>query len=208
MESISSEIFDILKYLLPGFVTAWIFHALTAYPKSNQFERIVQALIFTLFVQCATSVTKLSFLKIGNYWSIGKWDDTAQLFWSVIFAISLGLILVYFTNNNKFHDFLNKHNITKQSAYHCEWSDIFNNATCYVILDLKNGRRVYGWPSIWPSDPSKGHIALLNPEWIDGSTYKKLHNAEYLVISANDIEYVEFLKKETEVIYDEKTESR
>ncbi|MDG0795662.1 DUF6338 family protein [Pectobacterium punjabense] len=199
MESISSEIFNILKYLLPGFVTAWIFHALTAHPKPNQFERIVQALIFTLFVQCATSVTKFFLVKIGKLWSIGKWDDTAQLFWSVSFAIFIGFILVYLTNSNRFHNFLNNRNITKQSAYHSEWSDIFNNVTWFVILNLKNGRRVYGWPFIWPSDPSKGHVVLQNPEWIEGTQYIKLQNAEYLVINTTDIEYVEFLKEIPEV---------
>lgn len=203
MESISSEIFTILKYLLPGFVSAWIFHALTAHPKPNQFERIVQALIFTLFVQCATSVTKFFLVKIGKFWSIGKWDDTAQLFWSVFFAIFIGFILVYLTNSNRFHNLLNNKNITKQSAYHSEWSDIFNNVTWFVILNLKNGRRVYGWPFIWPSDPSKGHIVLQNPEWIDGDKYIKLKNAEYLVINTTDIEYVEFLKENPEVKDDE-----
>lgn len=199
MESVSKEIFDILKYLLPGFVTAWIFHALTAHPKQNQFERIIQALIFTLFIQCATSVTKYILVLIGKWHSIGHWDETAQLFWSSIFAISFGFILVYYTNSNRFHKFLSDKNITKQTSYFCEWSDIFNNVTWFVIVDLKNGRRVYGWPLVWPEDPTKGHLVLQDPEWIKGKQYIRLANTQYLVISAADIEYVEFLRQEPEI---------
>lgn len=205
MESVSKEIFDILKYLLPGFVTAWIFHALTAHPKQNQFERIIQALIFTLFIQCAISITKYVSLLIGKWYSIGSWGETAQLFWSSLFSILLGFILVYYTNNNKFHNYLSVKNITKQTSYFCEWSDIFNSVTWFIIVNLKNGRRVYGWPLVWPEDPAKGHLVLQNPEWIEGRQYVRLANTEYLVISATDIEYVEFLKQEPEVKDEQQT---
>ncbi|WP_145594123.1 DUF6338 family protein [Yersinia aleksiciae] len=198
MESLGSDIFSVLKYLLPGFVTAWIFHALTSHPKQNQFERVVQALIFTLFIQCATSITEYLLLLVGKWHSIGKWNETSQLFWSVFFSITIGFTLVYYTNNNRFHSFLARKSITKQTSYFCEWSDIFNTVTWFVIVDLKNGRRVFGWPSVWPSDPNKGHIVLQNPEWIDDGEYIKLDSAEFLVINVNDIEYVEFLKNTEE----------
>ncbi|WP_442778441.1 hypothetical protein [Aeromonas sp. ASNIH3] len=50
--------------------------------------------------------------------------------------------------------------------------------TSFVILDLKDGRRIFGWPSVWPSDPSKGHIVLQNPEWIS-------ENGEYIANSTS-----------------------
>ncbi|MGK8186959.1 DUF6338 family protein [Serratia marcescens] len=194
MESISSEIFDILKYLLPGFVTAWIFHALTAHPKQNQFERIIQALIFTLFIQCAISITKYSLLKVGRYYSVGNWNETSELLWSVFFAVSLGIIFVYFANNGHLHSLLSRLKVTKQTPYPSEWEDIFNQVATYVIVNLKNERRISGWPIIFPSDPTKGHLVLQDPEWIIDGEYIKLESAEYITISVADIEYVEFLR--------------
>lgn len=126
MESISSELLSVLKYLLPGFVTAWIFHALTAHPKQNQFERIIQALIFTLFIQCATNITEYLILLIGKYFSIGVWDDSSELIWSVVYSILIGFTLVYYTNNGKFHHFLSNLKITKQTSHFSEWEDVFN----------------------------------------------------------------------------------
>ncbi|HEP1044338.1 hypothetical protein I5L29_01965 [Serratia marcescens] len=194
MESISSEIFDILKYLLPGFVTAWIFHALTAHPKKNQFEQIIQALIFTLFIQCAIVITKYFSFKIGQYYSLGRWNEKSEFLLSVYFSISLGINFVVFANNGYFHEFLAKMKVTKQTPYPSEWEDIFNQETSYVIVNLKNGRRIYGWPRIYPSDPTKGHLILQNPEWIIRGKLKKLDAAEYITICVSDIEYVEFLK--------------
>ncbi|AZP41175.1 hypothetical protein EJP81_04695 [Rahnella aquatilis] len=200
MESISSELLSVLKYLLPGFVTAWIFHALTAHPKQNQFERIIQALIFTLFIQCATNITEYLSLLIGKYFSIGVWDDSSELIWSVVYSILIGFTLVYYTNNGKFHHFLSNLKITKQTSHFSEWEDVFNEVSWFVILNLKNGRRVYGWPLVWPSDPKSGHIVLQDPEWINGDKYTPLKNTMYLVIESQDIEYVEFLKEEPEII--------
>ncbi|WP_447875177.1 DUF6338 family protein [Serratia fonticola] len=199
MESISSEIFDILKYLLPGFLTAWVFHALTAHPKQNQFERIVQALIFTLFIRCAIAITEYVLLKIGKLcgtYTLGPWNETSELLWSVFYSLFIGFTLVFFANNGYFHDLLAKLKITKQSPYPSEWEDIFNNVTTYVIVNLKNGRRISGWPRIFPSDPTKGHIVLENPEWIKGGRYIPLNGAQFITISSTDIEYVEFLNEE------------
>ncbi|HEJ7884326.1 TPA: hypothetical protein SMI12_001253 [Serratia liquefaciens] len=193
MESISSEIFDILKYLLPGFLTAWVFHALTAHPKQNQFERIVQALIFTLFIRCAIAITEFAFLKIGKFYSLGAWNETSELIWSVIYSLLIGFALVFFANNGYFHDFLSKWKITKQTPYPSEWEDIFNNATTYVIVNLKNERRISGWPRVFPSDPTKGHLVLENPEWIHEGKYVALEGTQYITINSTDIEYVEFL---------------
>ena len=47
----SGEVVGILTFLLPGFVAAAIFYSLTSHPKPGAFERVVQALIFTMVVR-------------------------------------------------------------------------------------------------------------------------------------------------------------
>ena len=50
----SSEIVGVLSFLLPGFVAAAIFYSLTSYPKPSPFDRVVQALIFTVIGKAIT----------------------------------------------------------------------------------------------------------------------------------------------------------
>jgi len=49
MDSFAKDFVTLLQYLLPGFVAAWVFYSFTSFPKPSQFERVVQALIFTIF---------------------------------------------------------------------------------------------------------------------------------------------------------------
>lgn len=199
MENISFEFLELLRQLLPGFLTAWVFHALTAYPKQSQFERIIQALIFTLLVKVLFDLFKNITIYIGDFYKIFEWSVEKELATSIIIAFFLGLILSYYTNNSKFHGLLQKLKITNQSSFNSEWEDIFNSVTTFVILDLKDGRRVFGWPRVWPSDPSKGHIVLQDPEWISKKgEYIPMSSAQYIVIKAEEIEFVEFLKGGTD----------
>jgi hypothetical protein len=48
VEVVSKDTLSLLYFLLPGLVTAAIYYSLTAHPKKETFERVVQALIFTV----------------------------------------------------------------------------------------------------------------------------------------------------------------
>jgi hypothetical protein len=58
MDTISPDILNLIYKLLPGFLSAWVFYGLTAHPKASPFERVVQALIFTVMIQGADSILK------------------------------------------------------------------------------------------------------------------------------------------------------
>ncbi|ECC9829069.1 hypothetical protein D6K36_11030 [Salmonella enterica subsp. enterica] len=200
MESLSVELFNLLKFLLPGFLTAWIFYAFTSYPKPSQFERIVQALIFTIFAQATTHIVKIISLMIGNnIFSFGHWTITVNLTWSFISAIAIGLLFSYMTNTDYFHALLRALKLTKQTSYHCEWFGAFHaRETCWVVLHLIDDKRIYGWPHEWPSDPSKGHFVLMHPAWIDGENYIDLPQVESIMFKVSDIKWVEFIKSPDE----------
>jgi hypothetical protein len=195
MESLSTELFNILKYLLPGFLTAWIFYAFTSYPKPSQFERVVQALIFTIFVQGLTFVIKFAFLFIGEKWhSFGTWTSVVGLTWSYISAIFIGFLFSLFANTDRFHALLRRIKVTKQTSYHCEWFGAFHSREeQWVVLQLCDGRRVMGWPHEWPSDPSKGHFVLMDPAWLNGNVEIPLPQIEIIIFKVTDIRWVEFL---------------
>jgi hypothetical protein len=57
---------SVLTFLLPGFVSAAVFYSFTSHPKPSEFERVVQALIFTIFVQALVGVARASALWVGS----------------------------------------------------------------------------------------------------------------------------------------------
>lgn len=201
MESLTTEVFSVLKYLLPGFLTAWIYYGFTAAPKPSQFERIVQALIFTVFIQGIVFSLKPVLLWLGKIHSFGHWDEPTKLIWSYISSVILGFVFSVFANNDRLHAFLRFLRVTKQTSYHCEWYGAFHDREGYrVILNLNDGRRIYGYPLEWPSDPSKGHFVLTEAAWIhvkEGvSEYSDMPQIEAMLFKVTDIQWVEFIVKE------------
>ena len=59
MNLTSNEIITILLFLLPGFVTAAIFFSYTSHLKPSPFERVIQALVFSIINHAAVEVIRL-----------------------------------------------------------------------------------------------------------------------------------------------------
>ena len=51
MPDLANNTIDVLNFLVPGFVAAGVYYGLTVAPKSNTFERVIQALIFTVVIE-------------------------------------------------------------------------------------------------------------------------------------------------------------
>ena len=58
MGELAESTVQLLNYLISGFLTAWIFYSLTPFKINNQFERVIQALIFTLIETFARKNTQ------------------------------------------------------------------------------------------------------------------------------------------------------
>ncbi|MCY4498364.1 MAG: DUF6338 family protein [Rhodospirillaceae bacterium] len=177
----------ILTYLLPGLVAAATFYALTSHPKPGTFERIVQALIFTVLAQIIADQLPL--------------DDRPQS-WHIIAsvgsAIFLALLATYLSNNDTMHRILRKLRVTKETSLPSEWYSAFaRKDPRYVILHLKDRRRIYGWPEEWPGQPDRGHFRIAEPEWLDAENTKEESkeeaSVEWILIAAEDVRMVEFL---------------
>jgi len=93
---------------------------------------VVQALIFTLFIQAIVYLVKLFSLFIGEFWVIASWGTSTGLIWSIILAILFGFVISYYANNDKFHKYLRDNGITRESSYASEWFGAFlKNFPCF-----------------------------------------------------------------------------
>lgn len=196
MEFSTSEILKVLQYLLPGFISSWVFYGLTYYPKPSPFERVVQALIYTLFIQVLVIIVNVFAIFIGENWfALGIWSQKGELVISVLLGFIVGIILSYLANGDKIHNFLRKIGITQETSYPSEWYSVFAENNTYIVLHLNGERRLYGFPDEWPNSSEKGHFIISNPRWLlDDKEEQILDMVKNIIVPASDVEMVEFMK--------------
>ena len=160
----------LFQYLLAGFVAAWVFYGLTPYRRPTPFERIVQALVYTAVVQLLAGF-------VGWLARCVKWDAKAMEFLSspagaVVLAIFIGVLFAWLVNRDYPHAWLRKIGLTLQTARKCNWADAFDMAGYqFIILNLKDGRRLYGWPATWPDTHADDHFLLANYKWVSDGKF-------------------------------------
>ena len=191
----SSEVVTILTFLLPGFVATAIFHSLTAHPKLNEFDRIIQALIFTTVVQAIVKGVPL----VGSLAGVAPlWTRESEIVVAVLVAVAVAVVAVYASNHDTLLRFLRWIGLTRETSYPSEWYSAFaRNPDCYVVLHLKGERRLYGWPEEWPSRPDQGHFRIAEAEWLTEGERLPLTGVSVILVPGEEVEMVEFLEMET-----------
>ena len=77
--------------------------------------------------------------------SVESWPIGFEAVFSVLYAVAFALIVVYISNSDITHGLFRRIGLTKESSYLAEWYSAFAQIPdCYVILNLKNGRRLFG----------------------------------------------------------------
>ncbi len=208
MDMLDSGILTVIYRLLPGFVSAWIFYGFTAHPKKDPFERVVQALIFTVLAEFFVLCLSFVFLRIGHYFLFGTWTEDVAFFWRFVVAVVIGLVATVIVNTNWFRDcqdapwykWLPKKCrdgfptwFTKRTTYPSEWYSAFHRSPCYAFLNLTGERRLYGWVEEFPDSSSSGHFSIMEPAWVlDDNTLAPVLTIERMLIPAAEVEIVEF----------------
>ncbi|TXH17370.1 MAG: hypothetical protein E6R00_04665 [Gammaproteobacteria bacterium] len=194
MPEISREVVALLAYLLPGFLAAWLFYSLTSHAKPSQLERVIQALIFTLLINALVIVERMALQYAGTWFALRAWDNEAELLASVVTALLFGLTAAYLTNKDTIHTRLRRFGLSQRSALPNEWCTVFAPREQFVVVHLKDDRRLYGWPKVWPCDPEKGHLFITVPSWVHGEAAVELTDTEGILVDVKDISHIEFVK--------------
>ena len=189
----SSEVINVLAFLLPGFVAAAIFYSLTSHPKPGAFERIIQALIFTAVIQAVVALLPDSLpspeIDIG---ADAPWDPV----WPVAIAVIIAFIVVVIVNYDLAHSLLRRLRVTRETAYPSPWYSSFFRHNGYVVLHMTGQRRLFGWAEEWPSDPAQGHFRITQAEWLADDGAKPLANVSGVLVPVGEVEMVEFVGAE------------
>jgi hypothetical protein len=196
MGETSKDVLTLLTQLMPGFLTAWVVYGLTTYTKPPQFERVIQALIYSFLVSAVVAILEWTLLFAGKTVRFGLWDKSSELVASTAIALLLGLMLSYYMRTDSFFKLARRLRLTSRTPYPSEWYGAFAITPRYLVLHLTGGRRISGYPSEWPTEPTTGHFRLTNAAWIgDDNKEISLDSDESILIEAKQVEMVELLKE-------------
>ncbi len=189
---------EVLYFLVPGFIAAAVYYGLTSAAKPNTFERLIQALIFTIIVQALSQLVSLTGWLEDETWQAVAPSGT------VVIAVIIGFLAALLANKDVPHRWLRKWRITKETAYPNDWYGVFaSNPDCFVILHLRDRRRLYGWPNQWPGREQERLFVIDGPQWLT-DTKETIDSGKALVVQAEDVEMVESL----EVLQEQTTEEQ
>lgn len=195
MPEVSREVVALLSYLLPGFLAAWLFYALTSHAKPSQSERVIQALIFTLLVNALVAAERIVLQYLGARVVVLRvWDEDAGLLASVLTALLFGLVAAFVTNKDTIHARLRRFGLSQRSALPNEWCTVFAPREQFIVVHFKDDRRLYGWPKVWPCDPEKGHLFVTMASWIHAESAIELAGTEGVLVDVKDVAHIEFVK--------------
>jgi hypothetical protein len=200
MDWTDSALLTALQFLAPGFVAAWVLFALTADRKLSDFQRVVQALIFSVFIKVAVSVVEGVCAFFSQWIHLGSWTADVEFAWSVGGGLVFGLLLSWLLATDRLHSLLRKSKVTTQTSRPSVWYSCFcDHPETYVVLQLADDRRIQGWPSEWPSIPGEGHIRLDRAVWlvVEGRNQQEVPMPEgnFIMINSAEIRWIEFQPK-------------
>jgi hypothetical protein len=197
MEGIAEGAIELLKFLLPGFVAAWVFYGFSAHAKPNQFERIIQALIFTVLLQVFVWLIRQVLFLIGDLWfALGYWSEEVELGWFLVAAILFGLAATACVEHDLLHRLARRIGLTSCSSIASEWYGALAGYRGYLVLHLKDERRLYGYPKLWPEESEHGHFLMIRASWLANANGDEVKQDEMLerriLICAQDVKAIEF----------------
>lgn len=205
MPEISREIIALLNFLLPGFLAAWVIYGLTNHEKPSQFERIIQALIFTFGIQASVWLIESAALWIGEFYVLGSWGQLSNSIAAYLVSLVFGFAVAKSSHNDIIYSKLRKLNLTGKSSHPTEWGYVFSKYPQFVVLHLDGERRLFGWPEVWPSKPNDGHFFIVYPSWLTDEGEVKMESVEGVLVSSKDVKWVEFLQNKGKVDEQEQT---
>jgi hypothetical protein len=125
MSWLAKDIPALVFLLLPGFVAAGVFYTLTAHPKSSEFERVIQALVFTMILKPLTAASHWLCVLIGRVCRLGSWTQDSDTVVSLLLAVLIGLVFAWAANKDRFHRMARSWGLTVRTSYPSEWYSAF-----------------------------------------------------------------------------------
>ncbi|MCP4658213.1 MAG: hypothetical protein GY856_22605 [bacterium] len=196
---ITHETLAILLLLMPGFISSILLNVVLARKPADASSRVIEALVFSFLIYVLMSPlyqgtpVQLISTSSGTSASYRLMTSYVPLLGSLILSVLLPLGISLFIRKDLHMRILRILRITSHTARENTWQDVFLDKACYVVLNLKDGNRVFGWPEYYSKDPEEGLIYLQDPAWLeDDGTYRDMNASGILMVNREIIDSICF----------------
>ena len=171
MPDFKFEVIAVLVILLPGFFAARIEQRLTVNPEQKDFDKIVEALIYSFFIYLAFTAVIRSFpvsLRVDKEGQSTSYSISASPFRLALLpliAIVLATIVSSATNHDWFGGFFRWLQVTRRTWRSSIWNDVFQVHGGVVQVELADGRTVIGWLKAASINKGIDLASVLRGEW-------------------------------------------
>lgn len=191
---------QILIFLIPGFISETILDALIVRKDKKELGVIIEALIFSMFIYTIYSFIsgKSPVALDQSKQSIVYTYDGISFLWLSLLSIGFPVVVSFLVTNDLHMKVARFLQISKKTARGSVWFDIFSDIDTHIIINFKNGRRIYGWPLYYSNEPQNPYIFLSEPAWIQEENQEQkfidLNIQGILITPEQKIESIEFLE--------------
>lgn len=172
MSAVGFETLAVLLVLLPGFLAAGIIRALCVRTKQTEFDKLIEALVYS-FISYAAFVAVFHRFPLQG---LEKGPENMAVYLStlhpsdVLFLLGIGAaigILVGASITNDLHGRVFRIlRLTNRTSRPSIWLDVFSEVKDYVQVEFQDGRRLIGWPRYFSDSPEESSLFLENAAWI------------------------------------------
>jgi hypothetical protein len=201
MAELTSEGLIALLILLPGFLASELVRVLSTRPKRSEFDKIIQAFIYSLVVYvCFSSFSPSLPITIHIERGVEATHYFPELhFWPLIelTGVAIGVAIAVATMMN--HDFplsiFKKLRITQKTFRPSVWNDVFQKSYGYVQVELADGRNIIGWLAFYSDTPQDAALYLEDAAWLkEDKSQVSIDGPGILLTKESGIRTIMFLK--------------
>jgi hypothetical protein len=181
--------FENSTVFLPGLLALLAFNRGTHAPSILNWRDGVPAMIVAEIIHKA--INALSWI-----W-IAQWEDPAKFAGALLVAWLIGGCFIGMSRVSDHLRLESRRSGVPAKSRVLQWHQIFRAEQSHVVLHMKDGRQILGWPEGWPEDPVNGHFLLTKPRMIfKGRTRQIEPSAAAVLLPASDVAWIHFLDQE------------
>lgn len=195
--------FNLLLFLLPGFVTLKVREALAIVAKTSDLSRIVDAILFTVLNHAIyfpfakligfQQFTVLS-LENDSTGSLTLIANVRPLFLMLASAIVLGVIVGMGTDRDWWYKFKRCLRLTRRTARIDVWADAFyEERKKWLLVHLEDGTQIIGWPYRYSDEPEHRQLLLKDVKVRQPNGFEYKVDGSLLLTETSKIRLIEFL---------------